>query len=188
MIFTEKWGPLVLRGIAAIIFGVLAFACPGITLRAPVVLFAACALVDGAFAIAAALNKTNRSGNWGAMLLRGILGIIAAIAAVTWPAITALVLLYLVAGWALATGILEIAPAVRLRKAITREWLLIVSGILFILFGVALVAFPGQGSLVVLSLIGTYYALVFGALLIGVGLELRSHGHHQDLEAERRAA
>ena len=187
MIFTDKWWALMLRGVAAVIFGALAFANPGITVGALIFLFAAYALVDGAFAIAAAINRTDRTGHWGAMLLRGILGIIASIMAVTWPAMTALVLLFLIAGWAIATGLVEIAAAIRLRKVITGEWLLVVSGILSILFGLTLMAFPGPGILAVVWLIGVY-AVAFGALMIAAGFELRSLARRREAEYPRRAA
>src|SRR5262245_46714226 len=185
MIFTTKWWALVLRGIAAIVFGLFAFFVPGITVGVLIILFAAYVLVDGVFSIAAAINRTNRSGHWGAMLLKGILGILASIAAMTLPGMTSLVLVYLIAAWAIVTGILEISAAIRLRKAVTGEWMLVVAGILSILFGLALAAFPGPGILAVVWLIGTY-AVVFGAVMVGLGLSLRKRG--REVEVERRAA
>src|SRR5215467_859040 len=97
LMFTGKWWALVFPGFAAIIFGLFAFFSPGITIGALIILFAAYALVDGVFSIAAAINRTDSSGHWGAMLLKGILGILASIAAMTLPGMTALVLLYLIA-------------------------------------------------------------------------------------------
>ena len=185
MIFTDKWWALVLEGIAAIIFGLFAFFRPGITVGALLILFAAYALVDGVFSIAAAINRTDRSGHWGAMLLKGILGILASIAAMTLPGMTALVLLYLIAAWALVTGILEISAAIRLRKVIKGEWMLVIAGILSVLFGLGLAAFPGAGILAVVWLIGTY-AVVFGAVMVALGLRLR--GRRREVEVERRAA
>ncbi len=187
MIFTEKWWAIVLRGIAAIIFGLLAFSVPGITVRALVLLFAAYAFVDGAFAIAAAVYRADRGGSWGAMLLRGTLGVVASIGAIVWPGMTALVLLYVIAGWALATGIVEIGAAIHLRKIISGEWMLALSGVLSIVFGAALIAYPSAGILAVVWMIGTY-AILFGALLIGLGLRLRSLGRRRDIELGRRAA
>jgi uncharacterized membrane protein HdeD (DUF308 family) len=184
MIFS-KWWALVLRGIAAIIFGLFAFLLPGITVGVLIILFAAYALVDGVFSIAAAINRTDRSGHWGAMLLRGILGILASIAAMAYPGMTALVLLYLIAAWAIVTGILEISAAIRLRKVITGEWMLVVAGILSILFGLGLGTFPGPGILAVVWLIGTY-AVLFGAVMVALGLSLRARG--REVEVERRAA
>jgi len=187
MIFTTKWWALVLRGIAAIVFGLFAFFLPGITVGALIILFAAYALVDGVFSIAAAINRTDRSGHWGAMLLRGILGILASVAALTLPSMTALILLYLIAAWAIVTGIVEISAAIQLRKIITGEWMLVIAGILSILFGVGLIAYPGPGILAVVWLIGTY-AVVFGAVMVGLGISLRARRRHEEFEAGRRAA
>jgi len=187
MIFTTKWWALVLRGIAAIVFGLIAFFLPGITVGALIILFAAYALVDGVFSIAAAINRTDRSGHWGAMLLRGILGILASVAAMTLPSMTALILLYLIAAWAIVTGIVEISAAIQLRKIITGEWMLVIAGILSILFGVGLIAYPGPGILAVVWLIGTY-AVVFGAVMVGLGISLRARRRHEEFEAGRRAA
>src|SRR4030095_9714382 len=184
MIFS-KWWALVLRGIAAIIFGLFAFFLPGITVGVLIILFAAYALVDGVFSIAAAINRTDRSGHWGAMLLRGILGILASIAAMAYPGMTALVLLYLIAAWAIVTGILEISAAIRLRKVITGEWMLVVAGILSILFALGVAVFPAPGILAVVWLIGTY-AVLFGAVMVALGLSLRARG--REVEVERRGA
>jgi uncharacterized membrane protein HdeD (DUF308 family) len=184
MIFS-KWWALVLRGIAAIIFGLFAFFLPEIPVGVLIILFAAYALVDGVFSVAAAINRTDRSGHWVAMLLRGILGILAAIAAMTLPGMTALILLYLIAAWAIVTGIFEISAAIRLRKVITGDWMLVIAGILSILFGLGLAAFPGPGILAVVWLIGTY-AVVFGAVMVALGLSLRARG--REVEVERRAA
>jgi uncharacterized membrane protein HdeD (DUF308 family) len=187
MMFTDKWWGLVLRGVAAVALGLLAFAFPGMTIGALILLFAAYAMVDGIFAISAAISRRERSRPWGALLLIGILGVVASIAAFAWPVKTALVLLYVIAGWALATGIVEISAAIRLRKVISGEWLLVVSGILSVLFALALVAFPGPGMLAIVWLIGAY-AVLFGALMIAFGFELRSLGRRAEVEIERRAA
>src|SRR5262245_9858519 len=173
MFFKDKWWALVLRGLAAVAFGLFALVRPGITVGALIVVFAAYALFDGIFAIAAAINRSDRSGHWGAMLLIGILSIIASVLAMTYPAMTAFALLYLVAGWAIVTGIGEIVAAIRLRKVMTQEWLLATSGVLAIIFGVVLAAFPGPGILAVVKIIGAF-ALIFGGLMIGLGFEMRS--------------
>src|SRR4051812_6662048 len=110
------WWALVLRGVVAILFGVMAFAWPGLTLGALVLLFGAYAFVDGAFAIAAAIAGRTEGIPWWALLVEGLIGIAAGIATVAWPGITALALLYMIAGWAIATGVLEIVAAIRLRR------------------------------------------------------------------------
>ena len=176
-----------LEGVAAVAFGLLALSRPGITLGALIVLFAAYAFADGIFAIAGAINRTDLSGHWGARLLRGILSIIAGIVAMTYPAMTAVALLFLIAGWAVVTGIVEISAAIRLRKVISGEWLLITGGVLSILFGLALAAFPGAGILTVVWLIGTY-AIIFGALQIGLGIQLRARGKRLERGFEERRA
>jgi uncharacterized membrane protein HdeD (DUF308 family) len=176
MFFTGKWWALVVRGIAAIIFGLLALFAPNMTVGVLLVLFAAYALIDGAFAIAASINGRNRGGHWPAMLIRGIAGILASIAALTLPAMTALILLYLIAAWAVVTGIVEIAAAIHLRRVVKGEWMLVASGAISVLFGVVLMAFPGPGILAVVWLIGAY-AIAFGALMIGLGIALRAQAH-----------
>jgi len=168
----RNWWVVVLRGVFAVIFGVLAFAWPGITLQALVLLYGAYALVDGVFALASVLVGRTEGVPWWALLLEGIAGIAVAFMTVAWPGITALVLLYMIAAWALVTGGFEIAAAIRLRKQIRNEWLLAASGILSILFGVALVVNPVAGALAVVWLIGAY-ALTFGVLMIALGLRLR---------------
>jgi uncharacterized membrane protein HdeD (DUF308 family) len=187
MVFTDKWWAEVIRGIAAVVFGLMAFAVPGITVGALVLLFAAYAMVDGIFALAAAIGRPGRTGHWGAMLLRGVLGILASITAVVWPGITALALLYVIAAWAIVTGVVEISAAIRLRKVITNEWLLIISGVVSVLFGLALIARPGVGILAVVWLIGAY-AMIFGVLMIALGFELRSLGRRREAEFEERRA
>ncbi|HEV2235870.1 MAG TPA: DUF308 domain-containing protein, partial [Ktedonobacterales bacterium] len=144
----RHWWAFALRGVAAVGFGVLAFAWPGITLATLVLFFGAFALVNGVMAIISAI----RSGGdhlW-VLLLEGGLGILAGIAVFSWPAMTALVLLYFIALWAIVTGVLEVISALRLRKVIEHEWAWIVSGALSIVFGLIMIAQPGAGALAVI--------------------------------------
>lgn len=173
VILARNWWALVLRGIVAILFGVMAFAWPGLTLEALVLLFGAYAFVDGAFAVAAALSGRTGGTPWWAMLLEGLIGIAAGIATVAWPGLTALALLYMIAGWAVATGVLQIVAAIRLRREIEGEWALILSGVLSVLLGVGLAIMPGAGALAVVWYIGAY-AIVSGVLLIALGIRLRN--------------
>ena len=106
------------------------------------------------------------------MLVEGLLGIGTGVLTLAWPSITALVLLYLIAAWAVMTGIFEIAAAIRLRREIRGEWALALSGVLSVLLGVALVAAPGAGALAMIWLIGAY-AIAFGALLLALAFNLR---------------
>src|SRR4051794_34974783 len=139
MILARNWWALALRGLFAVLFGIAAFAWPGITLGALVLLYGAYAFVDGVFAIAAALAGRTEGLPWWALLLEGVFGIAAGVIAFAWPGITALALLFLISAWAVVTGVFEIVAAVRLRKEIRGEWLLALSGVLSVLFGVALV-------------------------------------------------
>lgn len=168
----HNWWTLVIRGIFALLFGVMAFAWPGITLGALVILYGAYAMADGVFAIAAAMGGGTQGVPWWAFLVEGLVGILVGILTFIWPGITALVLLYLIAAWALITGVLEIVEAIRLRREIRGEWLLALSGFLSIIFALALVVNPGVGALAVVWLIGAY-AIVFGVLLISLGVRLR---------------
>jgi uncharacterized membrane protein HdeD (DUF308 family) len=177
----RNWWAVVLRGLAGMAFGLVTFFAPGISLAALVLVFGAYAFADGVLAIISAIRRDRSAGErWWLLLLEGIAGIAAGVVTLLWPGITAVVLLYLIAAWALVTGVLEIFAAVKLRKAITGEWLLVLSGILSVALGVLLVLFPGPGALALVIWIGAY-AFVFGALLLALGLRLRalrrpSHG------------
>ncbi len=171
-VLARNWWTLALRGLLAILFGLAAFAWPGITLAVLVLLFGAYALVDGVFAIVAAVRTAERRGHWWVLLLEGLAGITAGILTFLWPGITAFVLLYLIAAWAIVTGVLEIIAAVRLRREIEGEWLLALSGVASVVFGLLLAVFPGAGALAVVWIIGAY-ALVFGLLLVALGFRLR---------------
>jgi uncharacterized membrane protein HdeD (DUF308 family) len=171
-VLARNWWALVLRGLFAVLFGLAAFFWPGITLAALVLLFGAYSLADGIFAIVAALSGADRQTRWWVLLLEGIAGILASAATVFWPGLTALALVYLIAAWALVTGILEIVAAVRLRREIEGEWLLGLSGLASVLFGLYVAVFPGPGALAVVWIIGAY-ALFAGILLIALGLRLR---------------
>jgi uncharacterized membrane protein HdeD (DUF308 family) len=172
IVFTGSWWALVLRGIAAILFGVLAFVWPHITLTALIFLFGAYALVDGVFSIIAGIKTHAENKRWWLLLITGVLSIAAGIYAFIVPAITALILLILIASWAIVTGAFKIAAAIQLRKHITGEWLLALSGIISILFGAALLYNPVAGALAVVWLIGIY-AVVDGILLLALGIKLR---------------
>jgi uncharacterized membrane protein HdeD (DUF308 family) len=171
---SRNWWAVSLRGLAGILFGIITFFAPGISLAALVLLFGAYAFADGVLTIITAIRRRG-ADRWWLLLLNGLVGIAAGILTLLWPGITALALLYVIAAWALVTGVLEIAAAIRLRKAITGEWLLALSGFLSIALGVMLVLWPGAGALAIVIWIGAY-ALVFGALLFALGLRLRGLG------------
>jgi len=169
----KNWWLLLLRGICAIMFGILTFVWPGITLLTLVLLYGAYALVDGVLALAAAAMGGAPAPRWWLALV-GLLGIAVGIMTFAWPGITALVLLLFIAGWAIATGVLQIVGAIRLRKEIDNEWLLIASGVVSVIFGLILVVQPGTGALALLYVIGIY-ATLYGILLVWLSLRLRGH-------------
>jgi uncharacterized membrane protein HdeD (DUF308 family) len=169
----RNWWLLVLRGIAAIIFGVLAFMWPGLTLFTLVIFWGAFALVDGVLALAAAVMGGNPMPRWWLGIV-GIAGVLAGILTFAWPGITALLLLVFIATWAIVLGVFEIAGAIRLRKEIEGEWLLILNGALSVLFGLVLLWRPGVGALAVVWIIGAY-AILFGIISIAFGLKIRTH-------------
>jgi uncharacterized membrane protein HdeD (DUF308 family) len=172
VVLAHNWWALVLRGVFAILFGVMAFAWPGITLGAMVLLYGAYALIDGVFAIVAAVTGRRQGMPWWALLIEGIAGIAIGVMTFAWPGITALVLLCLIAAWATVTGVFEIIAAIQLRKEIRGEWILALSGVLSILLGVLLVSRPTVGLLWIVWMTGAY-AIVFGSLLLTLGFRLR---------------
>ncbi len=178
----DRWWVLVLRGAAAVIFGILTFIAPGASVFALVALFGAYAIVNGVLLLAATASVPAGVPRWGWLLFESIASIVAGVLTFIWPAITALVLLYLIAAWAIVTGVGQVIAAVRLRETIRHEWLLGLMGVLSIAFGVLLAVFPGAGALAVVIWIGAY-ALVFGALLVALGLRLRSWGRSSAREA-----
>ena len=171
----RNWWLLALRGLAAVIFGLLAFAWPGITLLTLIWLFGAFALVNGILSLVLATKAPKGYPRFGSLILGGLLGILAGLLTFVMPGITALGLLILIAAWALVTGILEIVAAIKLRKAITGEWMLILTGLASVAFGILLMLRPAAGALVMVLWIGAY-ALVFGILLFVLALKMRSLG------------
>jgi uncharacterized membrane protein HdeD (DUF308 family) len=181
---TGHWWALALRGVIAILFGLAAFLRPGIALEALILLFGAYALVDGAFSIVGVFGGT-RSGTprW-LLLLEGVVSILAGLIAFVFPALTAIALLYLIAAWAVVTGLAEIATAIRLRQEITGEWALILGGIVSVIFGLLLAVLPGVGILSLIWLVGAY-AVIFGVLLLITAFQVRGRDN-QGGERPRR--
>jgi uncharacterized membrane protein HdeD (DUF308 family) len=169
----QHWWVVVLRGVLAILFGIIALVWPGITILALVLVFGAYALVDGVLALVAAFMRRDISGTDRAWLVvQGIAGIAVAAIVAFWPGITALILLVLIALWLLLSGAFQIASAIALRRQLRNEWLLLLTGILSIIAGIILIVRPGVGALAVVWVIGIY-AIVIGILQILLGFRLR---------------
>ena len=166
---SKHWWVIALRGLFAILFGILAFMLPGLTFRVLVLFFGAFALVDGIWAVVHGISQ-----KWLTLFLEGLIGIAAGVFTFFWPGITAFVLIYIIAFWAVITGVLEIVTAIRLRKTITGEWLMALGGIISIIFGVFVATYPRSGALAVIWIIGVY-AIVFGLLFMILAFRYRRH-------------
>lgn len=174
-LLSQNWWMLALRGAIALLFGILAIIWPGVTLAILVALFGAYVLVDGVFTIGMAVRHRDQR-NWWILLLEGIAGVGVGFLTFFWPAITALVLVYLIAIWAGVTGVFEILAAIHLRKEISNEWLLGLSGVASVLLSLVLLFLPGPGVLVIVWTIAAY-AMVFGLLLLVLSYQLRKWQH-----------
>jgi uncharacterized membrane protein HdeD (DUF308 family) len=172
---SNNWWVILLRGIVGVIFGVIAFASPGATLLAFVFVWGAYAIVDGAFALYMTYLAARQQRRWWPYLLEGLAGIGAGVLAFVVPGITALALLYLIAAWAIVTGIVEIIAAIDLRKQMQNEWLLGLAGALSIVFGLIVAFEPDAGALALIWVVGAY-ALLFGITLIVLAFRVRSLG------------
>lgn len=169
----KNWWLILLRGICAVIFGLLTFAWPGVTLAILVLFYGGFAFADGVLALIAAITGGNKTPRWWLAMV-GLLGIAVGIVTLMMPGMTALVLLYFIAFWAITIGSMQIAGAIRLRKEIDNEWMLIASGIISVLFGLILIVSPGAGALGLLFVIGVY-AVIHGIVLITLAMRLRRH-------------
>ena len=165
----QHWWVLLLRGIVAVLFGLLAYARPVLTIAALVLLWGAYALVDGIFEVIAGVRA-----KYGTLIFLGIVGIAAGIVTFAWPAITAITLLYVIAFWAIVAGVMQIAAAIRLRKEVEGEWLWILSGLCMVVLGGLLIAQPGAGALSLVWLIGSF-AIAWGVLLVILSFRLKAH-------------
>ena len=172
----RQWWLVALRGITAIVFGILAFIWPGITLSVLILFFGAYAVVDGVLALYVATRS--RGQHVSASVLEGIVGIAAGLIAFFWPGITALVLLILISVWAIVTGVMEVIAGVELRHVIKNEWSLVLSGVISAVFGILLLVQPGTGALAVVWLIGLY-AVIFGIGMLSLAWQLRGLLEHR---------
>jgi uncharacterized membrane protein HdeD (DUF308 family) len=170
-VLLRNWWVVLLRGIFAIVFGLLAVLQPGITLAALVLLFAIYAIVDGIFAIIAGVRAVERHERWGALIVEGVLGLVAGAVMLVWPGPTLVFIVVFLGAWAIVTGVALLAAAIRLRR-MHGEWLLVLNGIVSLLLGVVLFMAPIAGILVLAWWVG-FYALVFGFLLVMLAIRLR---------------
>jgi uncharacterized membrane protein HdeD (DUF308 family) len=171
-LLARHWWVLALRGLLAVVLGVLALIWPSTTVRALVILFAIYALVDGLFSLFSALTNGPRRAGWWLLLTEALAGIGTGILALIWPQITAYAFLYLIAAWAIMTGVFELVAALRLRREVEGEWALALAGAVSIVLGLLLAWRPGSGLVAVAWFVGAY-AIIFGALLIVLSLRLR---------------
>ena len=174
MVLVRNWWALAIRGLAAVLFGLIAFLAPGFVALWLALLFGAYALVDGVFAIVTGLRAAERHERWWPFALEGLASIVVGVIALAMPVAAALALLYLVSAWAILTGVFRISAAIRLRKEIQGEWMLILNGALSVLLGILIVRRPGVGLLTLVWVVGAY-AMVYGIVLIGLAFKLRGH-------------
>jgi uncharacterized membrane protein HdeD (DUF308 family) len=167
-----SWWSLALRGLVAVLFGLAALFWPGLVLEVLILFFGAYALVDGIFALVAAFRSSGRGMRRPLLLIEGVIGILFGILALFWPGLTALALLYIIAFWAILSGIARIIMAIMLRREIENEWSIALSGVLSVILGVVLILLPGAGLLAYTWLIGIL-ALAIGIVLIYYAFRVR---------------
>ena len=172
----RNWWMYAVRGLFAVIFGILAFVSPSSTELALVLLFGAYVLMDGSMAVAAGIASYRSFDRWWAIVLEGVTGIVIGVITFFSPTITALALVYFIAVWAIGTGIFEIAAAIEFRRVISGEWAMVLSGLLSVLFGIVLFVAPGAGAVSIIWLIGIY-AIAFGIMEMIFAFRLHSLGN-----------
>lgn len=183
-LLSRNWWVLLLRGLVAIAFGVLTYVQPGLSIASLVLLFGAYSMADGVLGVYSVIAGRKEREHWWVLLLEGLVGIGIGILTFFAPGVTTFALLFYIAVWAVTTGVLEIVAAVRLRREIEGEWLLVLGGLASVVFGVLLLANPGAGAVAVVWLIAAY-AIAFGVVLCLLAFKARSFGKGL---AERRTA
>lgn len=186
--FTRNWWVLLLRGIVAILFGILALSLPLLTLATLVLLFGVYALVDGAFSLFGAVAGWQHRDNRWLLLLEGLIGLGAGFVTLRSPVISTVVLIFFIAAWALATGVLRIIEAIRIRREVSGEFWLALSGIASVAFALLVMLRPAAGALAMVWMIG-WYALLMGATLVVLSFKLRSlRSRAEVIEPQHRRA
>ncbi|MBO0724857.1 MAG: HdeD family acid-resistance protein [Blastocatellia bacterium] len=172
-LMTQNWWAIALRGLVAALFGIATFMWPRITLSVLAPLFGAYAMINGIFAMIEVSRRDVSQERWRPLLFEGAVSVIVGVMAFAWPGLTARGLLFLIAFWAVVTGVFEIITAIRLRHEISGEWMMALVAILSMAFGLLLLAFPATGALSVILLIRAF-AFAIGALMIALAFKLRS--------------
>ena len=181
-LLARSWWMLALQGLVAVLFGMLALLWPGLTLLWLVALFAAYAIISGAVALYGAVTNRTMDKGWWLILLLGLVSVAAGVLAIFYPDLTALALVLLMGVNALSTGALQIAVAIRVRKAVRNEWLLVLAGIASIVFGGFVLAFPGAGALALVWLV-SFYAVLSGVLLLSLAFRVKGWRSKDDAVA-----
>jgi uncharacterized membrane protein HdeD (DUF308 family) len=171
-LMTQNWWAIALRGLVAVLFGIAAFVWPGFTLRVLAPLFSGYAMINGIFAVIEAFGRDVSRDRWWGLLFEGVASILVGAIILIWPGLTAMGLIFLIAFWAIMTGVFEFITAVRLRHEIMGEWLLALIAILSMALGLLLLAFPVIGAFSVIFLIRAF-VFVIGALMIALAFKLR---------------
>jgi uncharacterized membrane protein HdeD (DUF308 family) len=181
-VLARNWGMVVLRGVLALGFGVIALWYPQLTLTTLVLLFGAYALMDGVSAVVSAIARRRGERHWIPLLVGGLAGVALGVGTFVMPSVTATVLLYLIAAWAVVTGVAQIVTGVKLRRIIRGEWLLIVAGALAVMLGLFLASRPDVGALALVLWIGAY-AVATGLVLMALGFRLRAWGRTDQVDS-----
>jgi uncharacterized membrane protein HdeD (DUF308 family) len=170
-IITQYWWALLLRGVISLAFGILALAFPRVTIAFAAIVFAAYLILDGVLAIVAGIRAAEAHRRWWPFLLEGLVSLVAGILAFAWPEVTVVVIIALVAVWAILSGLLMVVPAMRLPRGSGRGWL-IFSGGVSVLLGLVILIQPAAGLFYIVLSIGIY-AIIFGIGLIALGFQVR---------------
>jgi len=169
----QNWWLVLLQGVLSIVLGVLALARPGVTLGALILLWGLFALLNGVVEVFSAIGAAGSHRSWGWQLAGGLVGILAGLVILRWPGLSALFVLYLVAIWAIMMGIVRIVGAIADHQALPHAWLVALAGVVSVLFGIAMFAWPGVGLLTLVYLVGSY-AIVYGVITCVLAFRLHS--------------
>ena len=170
----KMWWLLALRGVFAILFGIVILAWPALTIEVLVIIYGVFALVGGILSMIIGLFNIGKNSNWWVMFLEGVLGFVVGGIVLKWPAMSLLLLIIIIAFWAIISGIAQIITAFFVRQQIKNEWLMALSGLISLLFGLLLFSWPITGVVVLSWLIG-FYALLLGIFLIVFGFQVKTY-------------